>query len=234
MKKIKFIYTSFNTLLLLVVATCIVACAQCGGNKNKVGGNEEGIIEFDTKGVDDKHPLYGLAPSNATLKFKKEKFIIEMSTMGMFNTTIIGDTKSKTVAQTVKFMDIKQACVENEKEVQNDNKDYELKIEETKETKKIAGLKCYKLNITMVNDPSIKFNAWYTKDLGMEECNSLNPYASVKGVLIDYRVKKMGLEMHFVAKKYTNTEVPDNTFEVPASMKIVSKEEMAKFFANLQ
>ena len=204
------------------------------GQKNKAGGNEEGVIEFDTKGCDDKHPLYGLAPSSATLKFKKEKFIIEMSTMGMFNTTIIGDTKAKTVAQTVKFMDIKQACIENEKDILTDYSDYELKIEETKETKTIAKLKCYKLNVTMVKNPAIKFDAWYTKDLGMEDCNSLNPYVAVKGVLMDYRVKKMGLEMHFVAKSYNGIEVPDKTFELPASMKIVSKEEMAKFFANLQ
>ena len=128
----------------------------------------------------------------------------------------------------------KQACIENEKEVKADNLDYELKIEETKETKIIAKLKCYKLNITMVANPATKFEAWYTKDIGLEDCNMLNPYAAVKGVLMDYRVKKMGLEMHFVAKSYNAIEVPDNTFEVPASMKIVSKEEMAKFFANLQ
>ncbi|MDX2172469.1 MAG: hypothetical protein SFY56_05070 [Bacteroidota bacterium] len=234
MKKLKFILIPAKSVLLIIVCFFIVSCNSCSSGKNKVGGNEEGIIEFDTKGVDDQHPLYGLAPSSATLKFKKEKFVVEMSTMGMFNTTIIGDTKAKTVAQTVKFMDIKQACIENEKEVENDNKDYELKIEETKETKKIAGLKCYKLNVTMAKDPSKKFTAWYTKDLGLEDCNLLNSYSSVKGVLMDYRVKKMGLEMHFVAKSYKNSEVPDNTFEVPASMKIVSKEEMAKFFANLQ
>ena len=234
MKKIKFISLSSKALLFLIGVIFITSCNSCSGNKDKIGGNEEGVIEFDTKGVDDQHPLYGLAPSSATLKFKKEKFVVEMSTMGMFNTTIIGDTKTKTVAQTVKFMDIKQACVENEKEVLADNLDYALKIEETKETKKIAGLKCYKLNVTMVNKPTEKFTAWYTKDLGMEDCNLLNPYSSVKGVLMDYRVKKMGLEMHFVAKKYNNVEVPDNTFEVPASMKIVSKEEMAEWFANLQ
>ena len=44
----------------------------------------------------------------------------------------------------------------------------------------------------------------------------------------------MGLEMHFIAKSIKKVEIPDNTFEIPASMKIVSKEEMAKFFANLQ
>lgn len=205
----------------------------CGG-KDKEGGKEEGIIEFDTKAVDEKHPLSGLAPSTATLKYKGDNFIMEMSTMGMFNTTIIGDLKAKTMAQTVKFMDIKQACVENENDVAGENKEYELKIEETKETKKIAGQKCYKLKVTMVANPAVTFDAWYTKELGMENCNALNPYHQVKGVLMDYRAKKMGMEMHFLAKSVKHVEVPESTFEIPASLKIVSKEEMKKFFDNLQ
>jgi len=201
---------------------------------DKEGGEGEGIIEFDTKGVDEKHPFYGLAPNSATLKYKGDKFIMEMSTMGMFNTAIIGDTKAKTMAQTVKFMNIKQACVENATDIETANKEYEIKIEETKETKKIAGLKCHKIKVTMVNNPEVKFDAWYTKDLGMENCNLLNPYHEVKGMLMDYRAKKMGLEMHFVAKSVKHNEVPDNSFEIPASLKIISKEEMKKFFDDLQ
>lgn len=219
-----------RTFLLVYVITFF---SFCGGDQ-KSGGKDEGVIEFETKAVDNQHPLAGLAPSAATLKYKKDKFVMEMSTMGMFNTTIIGDLKAKTMAQTVKFMDIKQACVENAGDVAAENKDYELKIEETKETKKIAGLKCYKIKCTMANNPSVKFDAWYTKELGMENCNDLNPYHDVKGVLMDYRAKKMGMEMHFLAKCVTHPEIQDNSFEIPASLKIVSKDEMKKFFDNLQ
>lgn len=222
---------SLITKLLAIVAfSLFLSCCKDGQGS----GKQEGTIEFDTKGVDEKHPFYGLAPSEATLKFKDEKFIMEMSTMGMFNTTIIGDLKAKTMAQTVKFMNIKQACVENENEIKSDNKDYELKIEETKDTKKIAGYNCRKLKVTMVRDPNITFDAWYTKDLGAENCNMLNPYHEVKGMLMDYRVKKMGLEMHFVAKSVKQNEIPESSFEIPASLKIISKDEMKKFFDDLQ
>jgi hypothetical protein len=204
------------------------------GTSEKNGAKEEGIIEFDTKGVDPTHPLFGFAPSTATFKFKRDKFIIEMSTMGMFNTSVIVDSKAKTIAQTVKFLDIKQACIEHEKDLVEENSDYALKIEETKETKKIIGLKCYKAKITKVNEPNVKFDVWYTKELGMENCNELTPYAQLKGILIDYRIKKMGMELHFAAKSYKNIQIPDNAFEIPASMKIVPKEEMEKFINNLQ
>lgn len=219
----------FKTLLIIHV---VLFFTFCKGDKE--GEKNEGTIEFETKGVDEKHPFYGLAPSSATLKFKGDKFVMEMSTMGMFNTSIIGDLKSKTVAQTVKFMNIKQACVENEKDIDTDNKDYEVKTEETGETKKIAGLLCHKVKVTMVNDPLVTFDIWYTKELGMENCNLLNPYHEIKGMLMDYRAKKMGMEMHFLAKSIKHNEIPDNSFEIPASLKIISKAEMKKFFDDLQ
>lgn len=212
----------------------VIFCISLNSCKPTAGGSNEGVIEFDTKGVDESHPLYGLAPSSATLKFKEDKFALEMSTMGIFNTTIIGDLTAKTLAQTVKFMDIKMACIEKENEIVADNQDFEIKFEETKETKKIANQKCYKIKVTMVKNPAVTFDAWYTKDLGLPNCNDLTPYKGVPGVLLDYRIKKMGLEMHFVAKSTKNIAVSDNTFEIPAYMKIVNKEEMAKFFADLQ
>ncbi len=208
----------------------VVFLLSCGPAEKAC--DEEGIIEFATNPIDEKHPLFGLAPSSATLKYKKEKFALEMSSMGMFHTAIIGDVEAKTITQTVKFLDIKQACIETEKDIVAENKDFALKIEETNETKEIIGLKSYKIKVTMVNDPSIKFDAWYTKDLGMEDCNSLNPYAQIKGVLLDYRVKKMGMEMRFVATSRKKEVVPEKTFEIPSHMKIVDKATMAKNFTN--
>jgi hypothetical protein len=198
------------------------------------GAREEGVIEFDTKAVDETHPLYGFAPSSATLKFKGHRLAIEMSTMVMFNITIIADSKRKTVAQTVKFMNIKQACIETEKDLTKENEDFALKLENTSETKDIIGFKCYKVKATKVRDTTTKFDVWYTTDLGLKDCNALTPYAPIKGLLLDYRIKKNGLELHFLAKSYKNSPVPDNAFQIPATMKIVSNAEMARLFSDLQ
>lgn len=221
--------TSFLTgffLLFILFSSC--------GEDGLAGAKEEGLIEFDTKGVDPNHPLYGFAPNSAVFKFKQDKYVIEMSVMGMFNTSVILDSKAKTIAQTVKFLDIKQACIEHEKELMEENVGYALKIEETGETKKIIGLKCHKAKVTKINEPNVKFDIWYTKELGMENINALTPYAQIKGVLLDYRIKKLDMELHFMAKSYKNIQIPDNAFEIPAAMKIVSPEEMEKFIKNLQ
>lgn len=206
--------------------------SSCKSESNKVA--DEGQIEYETKVVDENHPLAGLAPSSATLKFKKDKFIMEMSTLGMFNTSFLADIQNKTLTQMVKFMDVKQASIETEKDLQAENAQYALKLEETNETKVIAGYKCHKTKVTMVNNPEVTFDVWYTKEMQVDQVNSLSPYAGIKGMLMQYRLKKMGIELQFTAKSVKNTEIPDNTFEVPAYYKIVSKEEMAKFFSGLQ
>jgi hypothetical protein len=221
-----------SATFLCVLSFSVFNLTSCKSENDKV--IDEGQIEFDSKVVDESHPLAGLAPSSATLKFKKDKFIMEMSTMGMFNTMFVCDVTSKTLTQMVKFMDVKQACIETEKEIAVENAGYKLKIEETKETKMIAGYKCNKLKVTMADDPSVVFDAYYTKDMGMENVNDLSPYAGVKGMLMQYRLKKMGLEMQFTAKCVKKTEIPDATFEVPAYFKIVSSAEMKKFFDGLQ
>ena len=159
---------------------------------------------------------------------------MEMSIMGMFNTMFIADPNKKTLTQMVKFLDLKQACIEDEKDIATENANYKLSITETKETKVIAGYKCTKVKVKMLSDPKIEFDAYYTKDIGVENVNSLSPYASVKGMLMQYRLQKMGLELEFTAKAVKKADVPDNTFEIPAYFKIVSKEEMKKYFDSLQ
>jgi hypothetical protein len=218
--------------LLLFAGLIFFGFTFCSSGNDKV--IDEGVIEYDSKVVDDNHPLAGLAPNSATLKFKKDRFVIEMSTMGMFNTMFVCDLKTKTLTQMVKFMDVKQACIEDEKAIRKENDNYKLKIEETSDTKVIAGYKCNKLKVTMVNDPTVVFDAYYTKDMGMEAVNSLSPYAGVKGMLMQYRLRKMGMEMQFTARSVKKADVTDNSFDVPAYFKIVSQEEMKKFFDGLQ
>src|SRR3954467_10822569 len=107
--------------MLCCGAVVLLSLQGCTGDA--FGGREEGVIEFATKAMDPSHPLYGFAPDAATLRYKKDRFSIEMSTMGMFNYSIIGDNKEKTLAQTVKFMNIKQACIERGSEIDTDNQE---------------------------------------------------------------------------------------------------------------
>ncbi len=210
------------------IAVILALFSGCRNASDKI--MDEGVIEFDVTAVDPNHPWAGMIPSTATLKFKDDKFLMEMSTMGMFTTTFICDQEGKTLTQMVKFLDIKQACIEKENEIKKENETYKVKYEETAETKVIAGYKCKKIKVIMVDDPTVKFEAYYTKDMGAENVNDLSPYNGVKGMLMQYRLKKMGLELQFTAKSVKKADITDNIFEIPAYFKIVDKAEIEKIF----
>jgi len=207
---------------------------SCGGAKKSENALTEGVIEFNAEVVDQSHPMAGLAPGSATVRFKNNKLQVEMSTMGIFNTIFISDPDKKTLTQMVKFMDIKNACIQTEADLVQENKDYALKLEEVKGTKKIAGYNCKKVKATYLNNPSESFDVYYTDELGLDSINNIGPYKQLKGMLMQYRLKKLGLEMCFTATSVKKEEIKDDTFEVPAFYKIVTRPEMEKLFEDIQ
>ncbi len=225
------IHTKRILSIFSIVSVCVLS--SCGGKRTE-NSLTEGLIEYSASVVDESHPMAGLAPSSATVKFKDNKFELEMSTMGIFNTSFVSNPTDRTLTQMVKFMDIKNACIEKESDLIAGNKDYALKLEETKDTKKIAGYKCKRVKATMVNDPSVSFDVYYTDELGLDSINQLSPYRGIKGMLMQYRLKKLGLEMCFTATAVKKEEIKDEVFEVPAYYKIVTRSEMEKLFVDIQ
>ena len=209
-------------------------CSSCSDSKKTEKSLSEGQIEYSAEVVDQSHPMAGLAPSSATVKFKDNKLHVEMSTMGIFNTTFISDPEKKTLTQMVKFMDIKEACIQNEADLIKEYKDYELKLVETKETKKIAGYTCKKVKASMMNDPTVCFDVYYTDELGLDSINNIGPYKQINGMLMQYRLKKLGLEMCFTATVVKKEEIKNDIFEVPAYYKIVTRPQMEKLFDDIQ
>lgn len=215
----------------LVFGCVFASCSNSGRTENSL---TEGVIEYNAEVVDASHPMAGLAPGSATVKFKENKLQLEMSTMGIFNTIFISDPSKKTLTQMVKFMDIKNACIQTEADLIQENKDYELKLEETKQTKKIAGYNCKKVTASFISDPSNTFDVYYTDELGLDSINNIGPYKQIKGMLMQYRLKKLGLEMCFTATAVKKEEIKDDVFEVPAFYKIVTRPEMEKLFEDIQ
>ncbi|MBN8692165.1 MAG: hypothetical protein J0L69_03160 [Bacteroidetes bacterium] len=212
----------------LFFSTLIVFVFSCD-NTNEKAVNE-GVIEYDAKVVDYNHPLAELAPGSATLKFKDDKFMMEMTAMGMFKNMYICNLQNKTLTQMVNFLDMRQASVDSESVILKENEGYKLIIEETSDEKTIAGYKCKRIKVKKVSNPGVTFDAYYTTDMGTENVNELSPYSGVKGMLMQYRLSKMGLEMEFVAKSVKKETIPSKAFEIPGDFKIISKQQMQEFF----
>jgi hypothetical protein len=195
---------------------------------------KEGVIDYDVKPVDESNPMAGLAPGKMTVKFKDNMLAAEMSTMGVFTTTFIFNPVKKNLTQLVKVFDVKQACIDDEKTIIEENKAYQLEFEESDEKKEIAGYKCKKMIATMADDPTNKFDVWYTEELNITNPNANTPYDKIKGMLMQYRLKKFGLELEFTAKGVEKEKISNDEFELPAYYKVISKKEMDEFFKSIQ
>lgn len=219
--------------IFLSLLSFSVICFSCGGSRRSANSINEGVIEYKASVINEQHPLASFAPSTATVKIKNDKWILEMSTMGIFNIYFSCNLENKTLAQMIKYMDIKNACVETDSMLLEENNKYKLTFKETNETKMIAGYKCKKVIATKVSDPSVVFDVYYTPDIGPENSNALTPYKELKGMPLDYRVLRLGLEMHFIATCVKSEEIKDTEFDVPSYYKILTRPEFDKEFNRL-
>ena len=229
MKSIRYKSLYIIPYLSIIIFTCVC----CGGPKKAENFISEGIIEYKTEVINISHPLASYAPSAATAKIKENKWIIEMSAMGFFNVYFSCDIDKGSLTEMIKYLDIKNACIENDSMLKEENSKYLLTFKETKETKMIAGFKCKKVIATKVASPATTFEVYYTPDIGTENSNALTPYKELKGMLMDYRIVRLGIEMHFIATTAKKDEIKDTDFEIPPNFKIFTRKEFDDKFNRL-
>lgn len=195
----------------------------------------EGSIEFDAEVVDPNSFMASFAPKKMTVNFKNNKSCAEMSAlMGVFTTSFISDPKTKTLTQLVQFGNKKFAHIKNGNDLNKDNELFNVEIIPTDSTKIIAGYKCKKAIVHYKGGDFPDYDIYYTQELNIEHPNFANLYHMVDGVLMDYQIKKFGLEMRFTAKSVKKDNIDDAIFERPAEYKLISEKEMNEFFEGLQ
>ena len=220
----------FSKLLsVLLFSLFIVACSSNGPKFIS-----EGVVEYDAAVVDKQHPMAGLVPNSMSMFFKQGLYCSEMTTMGVFTSKFIANSKEKTFITMVKVFDMKNACIENEKQIKGEKDAYKLNFKHTKDTKIIAGYKCKRVIATRESDPSDVFDVYYTEELDVKKPNYSTPYDSLKGIVMQFRLQKFGMEMEFKAKSVRKEDIPDSMFDLPGFYKVVSKAEMDAFFKSIQ
>jgi len=214
-----------------LVIFSVLLFASCGDNGKVVS---EGVIEFDAKVVDLSHPMASMAPTKMTFKFKDNFSIVEMSAgMGFLYTSFITNPEEKTLTQFVKMFGKKFAVIQKVADLKIENDKYPLEFTSTNETKVIAGYTCTKVHVKVKNETNEEFDVFYTKEISIENSNFTNPYSEIDGVLMEYQMKKFGIEMRFTAKTVSKIEVGDDLFKFDKESKIINQEEMDEMFLNM-
>ncbi|HRG38655.1 MAG TPA: hypothetical protein PK289_08995 [Bacteroidia bacterium] len=219
--------------LLFVIIGMIIWAAGCKEMDEKF--ISEGEIEYSAKVIDPNNPMASMAPNKMTVRFKSDKSAAEMSAgLGLFSTSFITDPDKKTVTQLVKILNKKFMLVQDQQSIDKENLNYAFKFIPTKQKKVIAGYNCTKVEV-VPDDKSIPpFDVYYTDELDIKDPNFASPYKEIKGVLMEYQLKKFGLEMRFEAKSVRKELIEDKYFQVPVEYKPVSEKEMRRIFDDLQ
>jgi hypothetical protein len=195
----------------------------------------EGEIVYNATVIDQNNPMATMAPSKMTVRFKANKSCAEMSAgMGLFSTSFISDPEKKTVTQLVKILNKKFISTLDEKAIDKDNQHFPMELIPTTETKIIAGYKCIRTHVIPKDKEAAPFDIYYTEELNIEKPNFGNPFYHVNGVLMEYQLKKFGLEMKFIAKSVKSDRVDDKCFQIPQDYKKVTEKEMKAIFDDLQ
>jgi len=124
---------------------------------------------------------------------------------------------------------IKQTSAEIEKEMAQSGIPT---VEESGETKVIAGYTCKKAVIT-VNDDGLKsaYEVYYSGELGSKMANFDNPwYKDIDGVMLEFILKNREINMKFTATSVEKKSLPAKDFEIPSDYTPTTQDELKSKF----
>lgn len=175
-----------------------------------------------------------LMPKTVTYRFNENNTCSEISAgMGALKTIVLTDFDKKTITQTLNLLGKKYKVDFNKAAIDSMNlAEPEIKMEETKETKKIAGYNCHKVKCSTkdVSGALVNYEIFYTKDMQSPHVNWFNVYKNIDGMLMQYRVKRYGITMNFTAKKVSPDGADDSAFKLEGEYKPIPAAEMDSYF----
>lgn len=180
---------------------------------------KEGIIEYKAEPVNAKESMAMWAPDNMEVKFKDDKWTVNLEAgMGAMRMDFISDPGKKQFISLISFLGKFYSIMEGA-ELDTTNKylpDYDVTY--PGEKKIIAGYDCEKAVLNF-KDGSPAMEVWFTKEIQIKDPNWSNCYYKVDGVLMDYNLRKFGLELHFTATSVSEATIDDSVFEIPDDYK---------------
>jgi GLPGLI family protein len=108
----------------------------------------------------------------------------------------------------------------------------DMEIMETDETKMVAGFECKKA-IVKLPATNESFIIFYTNQIKLRHPNATNPYRKIKGVLMEFELKLVHLNMRFVAESYHELDSASLEPDLNNQSKYVSRTQMTQILNKL-
>jgi GLPGLI family protein len=192
----------------------------------------QGAIEYDIEYLDDEreNPLIMLLPREMVTTFSDNSThtLIE-GVFGTFKMTYISNYQEKKNYTLLQIMDKKYVYQTNMDSLAFGYQYMgNINFKFTDKQKKIAGYKCNHAILNFPDSQKKPIEIYYTEGLDLKSPNQNNPFREINGVLMEFTVKLMGVNMKFRTKKVTSKDVKLDLFNIPKGFKRVSLQEMEK------
>lgn len=216
-------------LLLFGIISIVIIGIGCGkSGSNATGALSEGVIVYEAAPLDMGHPFASYAPSEMTIKFKDNNCAASMSAgLGALTALFVSSGEERSFTQVIKLFSDTYVVIQKEEELKKENSTIDMEIKPTDETKVIAGYKCKKAIVNVKGEEPVQYDIYYTNEINIENSNFANPYSKLDGVLMEYRMKKFGLEMQFTATSVKKEKVEEEAFNIPEDGEQITQEELA-------
>jgi GLPGLI family protein len=204
-------------------------------NSNIIAGKPfEGVITYKITYPDSKFSESQLAmfPKVLTVSIKGSKSRTDLQMSGM-STVEITDFTEKTSVSLINMMGQKYALKQTTAEIESKMAEEGITtVEQTTETKVIAGYNCKKVIVTVNND-GVKntYEAWFTSEIGSKQANFNNPlYKDIDGALLEFSMKNREVSMKFSASAVEKKSLPAKDFEIPSDYTLTTQDELKSKF----
>jgi len=219
------------SLLFIILLFDIGAYIYFGGSNFIIrlsGSKSEGEIIYKLKYLDN-NDITTLLPTEMTIKFKHNN--MHQKVVGwsnIFSLESIRNVKEGNCAALFKVLGKKYvAVINNLNQVIFGYDPYKgMLLQETNETKQIAGFNCKKVKVIFPEEPGKNFDIYYTNDIKIDKPNWANPFYNINGVLMEYQINMFGIRTKIVADSVAFIQVDDSEFEIPVDYQKISKEEL--------
>lgn len=225
-----YISSFLGVLLTASIFIFFSSCEHLDILKTKEG---EILYKVTYPGQED-NMMTAIMPTKMHFKFKDNKTISEFHAgMGLFYMSLITNPEKKTLVQQVKVLSEQKGITFNEDALKRIlSEEPPMKIELKNDTKEIAGYKCKKASVTFPGEERESFDIYYTNQIQIKNPNWYNQFSQIDGVILEYQIKRWGIETKFEAISVEKKEIDSKIFEPSPEYRAVSQEEIDEIFEN--
>ncbi len=218
--------------ILIIIPVLLTSCHKDQEGSGISSGKIDYKITYLNDDLDKK--TRNILPTKMKLIFNQKEAANQIDGfMGMYKLNAFTNFHTRKCSTILKVFD-KHYLFQGEREEQMCcfDKMEDMVVEETDETKKIAGFLCKKAIVTFPSSDDT-IHVYYTEEIKLKHPNVTNPYKDIKGVLMEFELQLLYLKMRFVAEKYepiTNQQLKP---KVNQNSKIVSRDQMTQILNRL-